>query len=75
MGVAQRIEKIHRDYMWGGLGEEFKYHLVSWDRVCEPIRCGGLGIRNLVLFNQALLGKWLLRYATEKEALWQTCGN
>jgi hypothetical protein len=29
MGVAQRIEKIQRDFLWGDLGEEFKYHLVS----------------------------------------------
>ena len=71
LGVAQRIEKIHRDFMWGGLGEEFKYHLVGWDRVCQPIRCGGLGIKNLVLFNPAILDKWLWRYATEKEALWR----
>jgi hypothetical protein len=27
--VASRIEKLHRDFLWGGLGEEFKYHLVS----------------------------------------------
>jgi hypothetical protein len=71
MGVANRMEKIQRDFLWGGVGKEFKYHLVNWDRVCEPIRCGGLGIRNLVLFNQALLGKWLWRYALEKEALWR----
>jgi hypothetical protein len=58
-GIAQRIEKIQRDLMWGGLGEEFKYQLVSWDRVCEPLRCGGLGVKNLILFNQTLLGKWL----------------
>ena len=68
--VAQRLEKIQRDFLWGGMGEEFKYHLVSWDRVCEMLCYGGLGIKNLVLFNQALLGKWLWQYAIEKEALW-----
>jgi hypothetical protein len=46
VGVAHRMEKIQRDFLWGGLGEEFKYHLVSWDCVCEPICCGGLGIRS-----------------------------
>jgi hypothetical protein len=24
VGVAKRMEKIHRDFLWGGLGEEFK---------------------------------------------------
>uniref|UniRef100_A0A2N9HRV7 Kinesin motor domain-containing protein n=1 Tax=Fagus sylvatica TaxID=28930 RepID=A0A2N9HRV7_FAGSY len=69
--VAQHLEKIQRDFLWGVMGEEFKYHLVSWDRVCKPLRYGGLGIKILVLFNQAFLGKWLWRYATEKEALWR----
>uniref|UniRef100_A0A2N9J9F5 Reverse transcriptase domain-containing protein n=1 Tax=Fagus sylvatica TaxID=28930 RepID=A0A2N9J9F5_FAGSY len=71
VGVAHRIEKIQRDFLWGGLGEDFKYHLVSWDRVCTPLYYGGLGIRRLLPYNQALLGKWLWRYAREKEALWR----
>jgi hypothetical protein len=56
-GVAHRLEKIQRDFLWGGLGEEFKFHLVNWKQICTPIQIGRLGIRNLVLFNQALLGK------------------
>jgi len=32
-GVANRIEKLQCDFLWGGLGEEFKYYLVSWSKV------------------------------------------
>ena len=42
--VAKCIEKLQCDFLWGGISEEFKYHLVSWDRVCSPIFEGGLGI-------------------------------
>jgi hypothetical protein len=72
ISVANRIEKLYRDFLWGGLGDDFKYHLVSWSMVCIPTREGGLGIRNLRLFNKALLGKWLWRYEHEKEALWRS---
>jgi hypothetical protein len=38
--VAKRIESIHCDFLWGGMGEEFKHHLVNWTKVCTPIRDG-----------------------------------
>jgi hypothetical protein len=66
--VASRIEKLYRDFLWGGIGEEFKFHLVNWSKVCSPISSGGLGIRNLRFFNKALLGKWPWRYVHEREA-------
>jgi len=69
--VAARIEKLHRDFLWGGLGEEVKFHLVNWAKVCTPISEGGLGIRNLVMFNRALLGKWLWRFGLERDAWWR----
>ena len=57
--VANRIARLQRDFLWGGLGDEPKFHLVDWSRVCSPLSSGGLGIRNLRTFNFALLGKWL----------------
>jgi hypothetical protein len=59
MSVAKHIEKLQPHFLWGGIGEEFKHHLVNWLKVCTLINEGGLGIRNLMLFNHALLGKWL----------------
>jgi hypothetical protein len=53
------------------MGEEFKHHLVSCAKVCTRISEGGLGIRNLMLFNCALLGKWLWRFGIERDAWWR----
>jgi hypothetical protein len=68
--VANRLEKIQRDFLWGGIGDEAKFHLVKWNRICTPLHSGGLGVHNLTQFNQALLGKWLWRYGRERERLY-----
>ena len=39
--------------------------------VCEDKEKGGLGIRKLTLLIKALLGKWIWRFACDKEALWK----
>jgi hypothetical protein len=71
VSVAQRIEKLQRNFLWGGMGEGVKYHLVSWDQVYSPMDYGGLGVKNLTLFNKALLGKWLWRFGVEESHLWK----
>ena len=65
--VANRMEKVHRDFLWSGIDAP-KVPLVEWAKVCMPVQNGGLGIRRLRRFNFALLGKWLWRYGTERDA-------
>ncbi|RVX07434.1 putative ribonuclease H protein [Vitis vinifera] len=73
MSVVRRLEKLQRDFLWGGGGGlmERKTHLVKWGVVCGDKENGGLGIRKLTIMNKALLGKWTWRFASDKEALWK----
>jgi hypothetical protein len=64
VGVANRIEKLQWEFLWGGIGDKFKFHLVNRSKICTPISSSGLGVRNMLLFNRALLGKCLWQYAT-----------
>lgn len=65
--VAKKLEKLQRDFLWAGLGDEQKMNLVNWETICSSKKDGGLGFRPLRVFNKALLGKWMWRFSTEKE--------
>ncbi|RVW44612.1 Heat shock protein 90-5, chloroplastic [Vitis vinifera] len=69
--VARRVEKIQRDFLWGGGNLGGKIHLVKWDVVCTEKRNGGLGLRRIATLNRALLGKWIWRFACERDNLWK----
>jgi hypothetical protein len=59
MGVANRLDKLQRNFLWGGIGDVAKFHLVNWNRICTPLQSSGLGVHNFIQFNRALLLKWL----------------
>ena len=69
--VRLRLEKIQRDFLWGGETLDSKPHLVKWDTVCFDRRKGGLGVRRLHSLNKALLCKWICCFASEREAFWR----
>ncbi|MCH98951.1 putative ribonuclease H protein, partial [Trifolium medium] len=62
MRVWRTIVKIQRNFLWGGVaGATGRIPWVSWDDVCRPKNEGGLGVKNLKLFNLSLLAKWRWR--------------
>ena len=68
--VIKRLEKIKRDFLWGGGNLERKL-LVKWKVICLSKDKGGLGIRGLLNLSKALLRKWNWRFAIEDNTLWK----
>ena len=69
--VCARLERIQRQFLWGGSAPEKKISLVRWATVCSEKRKGDIGIKSLSKLNKALLCKWSWRFANDRNALWR----
>ena len=49
--------------------------MINWKSVCQSKEKGGLGSRNLSIFNKALLEKWSWRFTVEDSSMWKSVVN
>ncbi|GAU43492.1 hypothetical protein TSUD_92030 [Trifolium subterraneum] len=68
-GIISSIESLFKKILWGGVKRQ-KRSIGLNGKVCKPKQEGGLGIKDLKLFNIALLGKWWWRLKNENDVLW-----
>lgn len=69
--IAGEIEKIIRSFLWGSTLLKRKIHLVKWQDTCVPMEEGGLGFKEIVEINTALLSKWLWCIGNDDNKLWK----
>ncbi|KAF1869220.1 hypothetical protein Lal_00048502 [Lupinus albus] len=56
--VLAKLVNLQRRFLWGNKRGDKGIVWVSWAEVCKPKSLGGLWVKNLAHFNDALLGKW-----------------
>ena len=56
--VCARMERIQREFLWGGSNLEKKPHFVKRSTMCIDKKKGGLGLRSFSKLNKALLNQW-----------------
>jgi hypothetical protein len=76
MGIFKLHASFHDDYMqvirnfwWGEQEGQTKVHWSSWDTLIKPKKQGGMGFRDSVLFNQALLARQAWRLIQNPNSL------
>ena len=69
VSVCEELTKLIRDYWWGVEKGKRKTHWVSWTKMIRSKSQGGLGFRDMRLFNQALLARQACRLIVFPDSL------
>lgn len=68
-GLSEELTRMIRRYWWGAERGKRKTHWVSWDIMLRPKVKGGMGFKDLRLFNQDLLARQAWRLIQFPESL------
>jgi len=69
--VPNQIRKIQAKFLSGWGYESRKIAWMKWQKICSPIAVGGLSIKEIGYFNEALITKWKWRLVMSEEGLWR----
>ncbi|XP_074305781.1 uncharacterized protein LOC141641002 [Silene latifolia] len=65
-----RIERICRNYLWGGSEQFHKIPNVAWEKICCDKKYGGLGIVHCRKWNMAMMGKFVWWLVSKADHMW-----
>ncbi|KAH1090504.1 hypothetical protein J1N35_017761 [Gossypium stocksii] len=67
--LCRKLEGLLNKFWWANNKTAKGIHWSNWNVLCKPKCAGGMGFRDLFLFNQALLAKQVWRIFSQPDCL------
>ncbi|GJY28473.1 RNA-directed DNA polymerase, eukaryota, reverse transcriptase zinc-binding domain protein, partial [Tanacetum coccineum] len=68
--ICETIDKMVKNFLWAREGNTSGMVSIGWKEVCKPKSQGGLGLKPLCAWNEALMAKHLWNIASNKDSIW-----
>ncbi|GJX01698.1 RNA-directed DNA polymerase, eukaryota, reverse transcriptase zinc-binding domain protein [Tanacetum coccineum] len=68
--MVKKINKILKNFLWNNEEVSIGSAKVAWKKICKPKIYEGLGLKDITVWNKALLVKHLWNIAIKKDSLW-----
>ncbi|XP_074300724.1 uncharacterized protein LOC141632033 [Silene latifolia] len=68
--VLHQINHFSRNFFWGIKEGDRKMQFKSWHTICAPWHKGGFNIKNVQIWNIALLINWIWKFSNSSNSLW-----
>ncbi|KAJ3701906.1 hypothetical protein LUZ61_005611 [Rhynchospora tenuis] len=69
-GILKDINRLLAKFFWGKVGHDRYMSFVSWEKVCKPYEKGGLGVKDLEKFGEALFLKVVWALMADEDKPW-----
>ena len=66
---SKKIDSLRGKFIWEGVGNKKKYHMIKWEALAVPRESGGLGFIETRAMNTALLSKWIFRLESKDDSM------
>ncbi|KAJ4793940.1 RNA-directed DNA polymerase (reverse transcriptase)-related family protein [Rhynchospora pubera] len=73
-GIIKQLNSLLAKFFWGKVGQDKYMAFISWKKVCRPIDKGGLGVKDIQCFGEALFQKLAWTLMSDDKRTWaQVC--
>jgi len=69
VSLCRDLNQLMQSFWWGHLSKDSKIHWMSWSKMGRAKSAGGLGFRDLLMFNKSLLAKQCWKLIQHSQSL------